>query len=112
MGSNDLKQAILPVLGVAAGALVFGALSDYPEKYVIGICFTSAVAIFSIIMKKNTAWKQAILSVFCFAAGSVIVCVSTNRPVLGICILCAVSIAASFAREQRKEEKCFGFPHK
>ena len=112
MGSNTLKQTILPVLCVTAGTLVFGALADYPQKYVIGICFTSAVSIFSIIMKKNTAWKQAILSILGFAAGSVIICVLTNQPVLGICMCCAVSIAASFVREQKEKEKLLGFPHK
>ena len=112
MRSTSLKQTILPVLCAAAGALIFGALADYPEKYVIGICFTSAVVILNIIMKKNTAWKQTILSVLCFAAGSVIICVFTNQPILGICTCCAVSIAASFAREQKKKEKLLGFQHK
>lgn len=112
MGNTALKQTILPVLGVTAGALVFGALADYPQKYVIGICFASAVAIFGIIMKKNTAWKQAILSVLCFAAGSVIICIFANQSVLGICMCCAVSIAASLVQKQKRKENLLGFPHK
>lgn len=111
MKSTALKQTILPVLCVTAGALVFGSLADYPQKYVVGICFTSAVAIFGIIMKRDTAWKQAILNVLCFAAASVFGCVVINEPVLGICMCCVISVASSFIQEQKRIEKLLGFPH-
>ncbi len=112
MRNSTLKQTILPVLGVAAGSIVFGVLSSYPNKFVIGICFASFVAIFSSLTNRRSGNpKRTILSLLRFAAASIVFCVFTGHCILGICFCTAISLVSSIVHDEKEKEKYMSFPH-